>query len=111
MQRNLVVFYAATSSLAGLVACMLYPSFWKPLIVVAITSVVTFRLLAGRRRKTYVFWLSGLGIASAVVAALFGHNGKELSPLGSALGLALGFIAICIAWRLFRSESERESST
>jgi hypothetical protein len=41
MQRNLMVFYSANSSLAGLVACMLYPAFWQVLVVVAMSACRT----------------------------------------------------------------------
>jgi len=85
---------------------MLYPKFWQVMIVVVVTTIMTCQLLTrpGARKK-YLIWFVGLGGASAMVAAMFGKHGDELSGAGSFLGLVLGFTAIFIAWQLYRNES------
>lgn len=105
MQRNLMVFYSANSSLAGFVACMLYPAFWQVLVVVAMSVGITVTTINPGRRKMYLAWLGGLGAASALVAAVFGKHGNSLSGAGSVIGLLLGLTAIGVAFHIFRSES------
>ena len=105
MQRNLMVFYSANSSLAGLVACMRDPAFWQGRVVVAMSVGMTVTTINPRLRKTYLVWLGGLGAASALVAAVFGTHGNSLSGVGSILGLILGLTAIGVAVHIFRAES------
>lgn len=107
MQRNLMVFYSANSSLAGLVACMLYPAFWQVLVVVAMSVGITVTTINPGHRKMYLTWLGGLGASSALVAAVFGKHGSSLSATGSVIGLLLGLTAIGVAFHIFSIESAK----
>lgn len=110
MPRSLTTFYTSMSSLAGLVACMLYPAFWQPLVVVVFATAVTYQWLPTVLKTRYLLWLGGLGASSALVAYAFGKGGTSLSGIGSAVGLVLGFTAIYIAWRLYKTPAGDTSS-